>query len=115
MFTGMPHDFRSFDNLWSSKRFDELFLLLINWALDRTVSSSDEGFQMSTKTASVLARRVRRVRFRIPLTEREKAAATRKYDAVDLSSPSLSLHIYLLGFLDLFVSFLASKAAWGLD
>ncbi|KAB5566720.1 Alpha/Beta hydrolase protein [Coniochaeta sp. 2T2.1] len=41
LFKGMPHGFRKYDDLWSSKRFDELFLLLINWALDRTVSSVD--------------------------------------------------------------------------
>ena len=41
LFKGMPHGFRKYDDLWSSKRFDELFLLLINWALDRTVSSTD--------------------------------------------------------------------------
>lgn len=46
MFAGMPHSFRSYDDLWSSKRFDELSLLLTNWALDRTVSSIDEGFHV---------------------------------------------------------------------
>jgi hypothetical protein len=46
MFTGMPHAFRKYDDLWSSKRFDEVFLLLINWALDRTVSSMDVGFHV---------------------------------------------------------------------
>jgi len=46
MFKGMPHGFRKYDDLWSSKRFDELFLLLINWALDRTVSSIDVGFHI---------------------------------------------------------------------
>jgi hypothetical protein len=46
MFRGMPHGFRKYDDLWSSKRFDELFLLLINWALDRTVSSIDVGFHI---------------------------------------------------------------------
>jgi hypothetical protein len=46
MFRGMPHDFRKYSDLWSSKRFDELFLLLINWALDRTVSSIDHGFHV---------------------------------------------------------------------
>ncbi|KAH8910565.1 hypothetical protein BR93DRAFT_274710 [Coniochaeta sp. PMI_546] len=46
MFTGMPHAFRKYDDLWSSKRFDEVLLLLINWALDRTVSSMDVGFHV---------------------------------------------------------------------
>ncbi|KAB5581167.1 Alpha/Beta hydrolase protein, partial [Coniochaeta sp. 2T2.1] len=44
MFTSMPHAFRKYDDLWSSKRFDAVFLLLINWALNRTISSSDVGF-----------------------------------------------------------------------
>jgi hypothetical protein len=42
----MPHSFRKYDELPSSKRFDELFLLLTNWALDRTVSSQDTGFHV---------------------------------------------------------------------
>lgn len=46
MFAGMPHEFWRHEHLWSSKRFHELFLLLINWALDRTVSSADEGFHV---------------------------------------------------------------------
>lgn len=46
MFKGMPRGFRKHDELWSSRRFDELLLLLVNWALDRTVSSSDVGFHV---------------------------------------------------------------------
>lgn len=45
----MPHGFRKYDDLWSSKRFDELLLLLINWALERTVSSLDQGFHVERK------------------------------------------------------------------
>lgn len=46
MFKGMPRGFRKYDELWSSRRFDELLLLLVNWALDRTLSSSDVGFHV---------------------------------------------------------------------
>ncbi|KAB5514913.1 Alpha/Beta hydrolase protein [Coniochaeta sp. 2T2.1] len=46
MFPGMPHAFRKYDDLWSSKRFDDVLLLLINWALNRTISSMDVGFHV---------------------------------------------------------------------
>jgi hypothetical protein len=49
MFQGMPRDFHKFDDLWASKRFDDLCLLLINWALGRTVSFMDEGFHVEKR------------------------------------------------------------------
>ncbi|OIW25377.1 hypothetical protein CONLIGDRAFT_91432 [Coniochaeta ligniaria NRRL 30616] len=63
MFKGMPHGFRKFDDLWSSQRFDELLLLLMNWALGRTISSIDVGFhveqqEMHEREAKSLVSRV---------------------------------------------------------
>lgn len=43
LFPGMPHAFRRYGELWSSQRFDQVLMLLINWALDRTASADDTG------------------------------------------------------------------------
>ncbi len=66
MFKGMPHGFRKYDDLWSSKRFDELFLLLINWALDRTVSSIDVGFHVEQQEVNELEKKSTECRIQEP-------------------------------------------------
>lgn len=49
MFSGMPHAFRRYADLWASKRFDQVLCVLINWALERTMSMDDFGFHIEQR------------------------------------------------------------------
>jgi hypothetical protein len=45
----MPHAFRRYPELWSSKRFDQVLMLLINWCLERVASMDDYGVHLEAK------------------------------------------------------------------
>ncbi|RKU49151.1 hypothetical protein DL546_008288 [Coniochaeta pulveracea] len=49
LFPGMPHAFRRYPELWSSQRFDQILMLLVNWCLERAASMDDYGVHMEMR------------------------------------------------------------------
>jgi hypothetical protein len=45
----MPHAFRRYPELWSSQRFDQVLMLLVNWCLERAASMDDYGVHIEVR------------------------------------------------------------------